>query len=67
MSCTKNTTTEKKRYGILLETKMPLTPFRALEAYTWFPGQCMGNTIAIVSTKAQEEVCASSTKRGESL
>ena len=67
MSYAQNTTTEKKRYGILLETKQPLTPIRALEAYTWFGGQCMGNTIAIVPTKAQEEVCASSTKRGESL
>ena len=66
MSYTQNTTTEKKRYGILLETKMPLTPFRALEAYKSLAALMGKDDISRYSLSASEKL-ASSTKRGESL
>ena len=65
MSYTQNTTTEKKKYGILLETKQPQTPFRAFEAYKSLPALMGKDLISHRSLSASEKL-ASSTKRGES-
>ena len=66
MSYTKNSTTEKKRYGILLEKTRPLTPFRALEAFKSLQ-TLIGEDHSNRRSLSASEKLASSTKRGERL